>query len=509
MDKRMMYIVVAVVAVIAIAAAAFVMTQGGNDGLAKKNIADLNKHLKDMYNTSDAEYPARLLILGNADLDDDLDADDLAIVKKVASTTDYDYVKNYFCDANFDGLINEDDVKLVEKMIAKDSKGQYTYNDVAYYVDCDFVVSKYHMDWPLHTSNILTQTLEMLCILQVDVVAVDDRVANSYISPSADNGTYWKEFAGVLNYPIKPEDLGPDGKANIGATGSYRQISSEQYLQVAREYGDGYLTAVMNSRYARGTEYLEEQLAGTNVQLIRIQSWERGGVCNGMLTLGYLFHKYDRAAAWVEWHDGYYNAIMKKVASIPDNERVGAIIAVLSDTDNASKDTFDMMGATSGEYQNLKKMGIIDVTGEYLKSIGASPQWSVTVNKEVLAQIYKDYKFKYFIGTFTGPYNISPFNPDRAVADVIYQQTKNYINEYCNGDVTLQLFGWIYSTGPHEMTYIAGLANTLYGWDEFDVKKITEESLEWMGILDKDGTKGEYYYTFEDIIDSMMWPNAY
>lgn len=485
---------VIVIAVVILSTAVYMSLSGEDHEKGNKDyLADA---LRAMYE-NDSDYPARLLILGNADLDDDLDEDDLEIVNHIASLSSYDYVDNFMCDANYDGVIDDGDVERLEQMIAKDSNGLYTYNDVAYYVDCDFVVSKYHMDWPLHTSNILTQTLQMLMILDVDsIIALDDRCANSEVSITPDNGTYWKEFAGVLDY------------SELGSTGSYRHISAEQYLQVAKEYGDGYLTAVMNSRYARNTGYLEEQLENCTVQLVRIQSWERGAVCNGMLTLGYLFHKYDRASEWVSWHDGYYNAIMEKVAALTDEERKAVVIAVLSDTDNVSMDTFDMLGVTSGEYQSLKKMGIIDVTHEYLESIGApATSWSVSVNKETLAEIYRIYHFDFFIGTFSGPYNIGPINPDRPDADVIYNQTKQYLDKYCGKDaVTLQTFGWVYATGPHELAYIAGLANVLYGWTEFDVKKIVNESLQWMGIYDEDGSMGDYFYNYEDLEDSLYWP---
>ena len=235
--------VVIVLVVVILATAVYISFDGESHEKGNKDyLADA---LNAMYEDGDQGYPARLLILGNADLDDDLGEDDLEIVRHVAGLEEYDYVANFMCDDNYDGLIDSDDVELLEQMIAKDADGHYTYNDVVYYVDCDFMVSKYHMDWPLHTSNILTQTLQMLMILDIDsIIALDDRCANSDVSRSPDNGTYWKEFAGALDY------------SDLGSTGSYRQISAEQYLQVAKEYGDGYLTAVMNSRYARNTAYL-------------------------------------------------------------------------------------------------------------------------------------------------------------------------------------------------------------------------------------------------------------
>ena len=102
--------IIAVVAVIiVVAAAAFVVLGGDNE----KSEGDKNKDalapvLQKMSDDT-ADYPARLMILGNANCDDDIDDKDVAYIEKLIKNG-YDYTKEFMADANYDGVIDEKDV---------------------------------------------------------------------------------------------------------------------------------------------------------------------------------------------------------------------------------------------------------------------------------------------------------------------------------------------------------------------------------------------------------------
>ena len=482
MDSRVVVFILVMVVFIGVGIYS-VTADGGDDGPGAINKRALNDVLTSMYKDGEHGYPARLMVLGNVNADDVIDDKDLELAASIVGT-DYDYVKNFLADANYDGLIDENDLEMIGELIDHDG-----FFGVVNYINCDFKVRQYDMSVPLRTSNILTQTLQMLCILAPEsVVAVDDRCTNG---PTA-HGTYWKEFASVLDYD------------KLGSVGSHKSPNAEKYLIVAKQYGDGYLTAVMNSEYAQNTGYMEEQLKDSNVQIIRIPSWERGAVDNGMLTLGFLIHRFDVAYEWVKWHDGYLDAIIEKVGTLTDDQRKKVAVGVLSDTDTSEMDHFDMNYYASGEFLALNRLGVINIGEKYLKELGASSnEWSVTISKEQFAAMYQKYGLDVMVGTIAGPYNVAPFTTRTTSVERIYAMNTEFLREYCDGVPQLQIYGWEYALGPHDLTYAASLVNVLYGWSEFDVETIVNESLQWMNIYGD----GDYQYTYRDIVHTTIYPN--
>jgi len=484
-------LVLTISVVIAVSVVAVSLYDGEDtaDDEGSKNKAMFASVWSERYSDGDILYPARLLILGNADKNDLIDDNDITVIESLI-VNGYDYVEDFMADANYDGLIDEADIERTRELMDYNN-----YTGIAYYFNCGFEIAGYDMSRPVHTSNILTQTLEMLCILAPEtIVAVDDRCASSDVKGARPQGGYWKEFASVIDY------------SKVGSVGSHKSPNVERYLQIASEYGDGYLTAVMNAKDAQNTGFMEEILQGqSRVQIIRIPSWERGGIDNGMLTLGYLLHKYERAIGWVEWHDGYYDDIMDRVSKLTEDQRKKVAISVLGDTDISTLSTFQMNYTTSGEWQGLKKMGVIDVGGDYItrhSPSGASyGAWEVPLSKESFIAMCKEAGgLDYLIGTIPGPYNVSPINPGKTSAQDYMETVQAFLDKSCGG-TPLQIIGWQYATGPHDLTYYAMLANVLYGWD-YDIEKIVNESLEWMGIYGE----GEYQWTFDKIKECCLLP---
>ena len=491
MDKKIAIIAVVAIVIVVAAAAFVLMNNNSSDDddktVGEKNKAEFTKVWNEKYKDGDVLFPARLLILGNADLDDDLDNDDINAINKLIKNG-YTYSKDFMADANYDGVIDSKDIDYLKKLMDYNN-----YKGIAYYFNCDFKIASYNMANPVKTSNILTQTLEMLCVIAPEsVIAVDDRCANSQISGANPQGTYWNEFASVLDY------------SKLGSVGSHKSPNSERYLEVAKQYGGGYLTAVMNASDAQSTGYLEQQLEGTNVQIIRCPSWERGGVDNGMLLLGFLFHKYDRAVEWVTWHDSYYDDIMDKVSKLTESQKKKVAVGVLGDTDVAIAQQIELNYTTSAEWQGLKRMGVIDVGGDYLaKTTGVAGYgaWSQTISKESFVTMCTEAGgLDYYIGTVPGPYNVAPVNESKPTVETYMSTMSSFLEEYCEG-TTLQVIGWQYSSGPNDLLYYATLANVLYGWD-YDLETIVNEGLEWMGVYGD----GEYEWTFDKIKANTLLP---
>lgn len=480
--------IIAVVAVVVIiAAAAFVVLNNGHEQTeAEKNKSDLSKVLQKMSDDT-ADYPARLMILGNANCDDDITKADVSYIKNLIANG-YDYTKEFMADANYDGIIDEKDIELVEKLIDKEN-----YYDKVNYINCNYKIRSYDMSHPLKLANILTQTLEIECILAPEAVVATDYRAGD---PARNNGqsTFWHEFASLLDYD------------DMGYIGNHKTPVAEVLVDVAREYGDGYLTVWFNSEYANNTGNLEDQVEGTNVQILRLPSWENGATANGVLTAGYMFHKYDKAVEWTTWYDKWMKVIQDKVAALTDAEKKKVLGSYLSTSEESPGSEYWIFKGDSGEYQNLLKLGIIDVVDKI--SLSGSKSWKEALTDEQFANVCKTYGCDLMVGTVAGPYGALGVGEDATPISVeymkkVYDERLKGINEYSGGTVDLVVFGWIYASGPMELTFLSTIGNYLYGWD-LPVEQITNEGLKLMGIY---GT-GEYQYTYDSIKDQLFYSGS-
>ncbi len=486
MDKNVKIIAVALVVIIAIAAIA-VFATGGEKSESDKNKDKLNDRLADM-KAEEAAYPD-LMILGNANWDAKIDDSDVKYVQNLIDKGNIDYAKEFMADANFDGIIDEKDVEMIKLL-----KDYNNYKDKVNYINCDYKIRTYDMSRPLHLSNCLTQTFEIECILAPEaIVATDYRCGD----PARNNGeaTFWQEWAGILDYD------------KLGDVGNNKFPNAETIANVAKQNG-GDLTLWMNSEYARGTGNLESQLEGTGVQVIRLPSWENGATVNGVLTAGYLFHKFDRAQEWADWYNGIMKDIQDRVAKLTDSEKKKVLGAYLytSDEDPTS---YYVFAGNSGEYQNLLRLGIIDVVTQ--AEVNQGQGWKVELTDEAFAAVVKSFGCDVMVGTVPGPFGSAYMNGTKDIVSKAYLE-KSYnerlagINKYTDGNVDLVIFGWIWATGPMELTFLAEVGNYLYDWD-LDVEKITNEGMQWMGIYDEDGADGtsDYKYTYAELLERLWY----
>lgn len=482
MDSKIKAIVAIAIVVVVVAAAAVMLggsdkTDDGNSD-ASKNKDSLGKALQKMDDET-APYPARLMILGNANCDDDITSADVEYIQGLIKNG-YDYVDEFMADANYDGVIDEKDVELVKKLIDKDYAGEVNY------INCNYKIRTYDMGAPLHLANILTQTLEMEMILAPEAIVATDYRAGD---PNRNGGqsVFWKEYASVIDY------------SKIGNIGNHKTPNAEEIAAVAKEYGNGYLTVWFNSEYANNTGYLEDALEGTNVQILRLPSWENGATANGMLTAGYMFHNYGKAVEWVTWYDGVMKQITDKVSKLTDSERKKVLGSYLYTSESKNDGTYDIFKGDSGEYQNLLRLGIVDLVDNI--SLSGSKAWKETLTDEQFAQLCKKYGCDLMVGTVPGPFGAvgnESITPD--YFKTIYNQRLAGMREYTDEDVDLFVYGWIWASGPMELSFLASVGNYMYGWD-LPVEDIVNQGLKFMGIY---GT-GEYQYTYDTVKDVLFY----
>lgn len=443
-------IIAVVVAVVIVAAAAFIILNNGGgkeQTEAEKNLSALSSELSDM-RSSDAEYPARLLVLGNADMDSDMDSDDVATVRAIIDAGTYDYTEVYFADANYDGLITEEDIAVIEKMIEFEQ-------DVVYYFNVDYKIASFNTSYPLNLGNILTQTLEALCILCPDnIVATDERC---YLN--SPQGTFYTEYQYVLDY------------SSLANLGSHKTPNAETYAEIAKENG-GYLTVWMNSETAYNTGYLETNLSAySGIQLVRLPSWENGGTVNGMITAGYLFQRgsgtsWEAAQEYVEWYDPILTEITDRIATLEDSEKKKVIVTYVSNSDTQ----YSLLAGTSGEHRNLAKLGIIDVAAQYFSDHAITETYYTYFDQEGLASFYQQYGVDLIIGTLGSPFNATA---DSMISS--YDLRSSQIAQLTGTDLVIT--GWINATGPGELIFMLMIAQYLYPdlFADMDLESVVNE----------------------------------
>lgn len=465
-----MVVVLLVVGFVALA----IVSGDGDDGDetqdASANLAALDELLGEMKAES-ADYPSRLLILGNANCDDVLDEYDVSYVEGLIANG-YVYTEEYMADANYDGVIDQEDYDIVKALVEGEQ-------DLVYYINVDYEVASYNTSYPLNTANTLTQTLEMLCILCPEtIVATDERC--SYDSSS---GTFYTEFEYLLDY------------SSLYCIGSHSSPDADTFIEVAEACG-GYLTVWMNSADEYGTDYIEDDLADyPGIQILRLPSWENGATTSGLLTAGYLFDAatgttFDYATEVVEWIDEAMEEVEDRVASVDEDDRKKVVVTWINSWSGSDDTEFSLLYKGSGEYNNLLRLGVVDVTDEYMTDNGLTDYYA-TVTAEDMEGIYEDYGIDVVVGTIAAPYS--------ATADDMAEAYESRSEQLSALEGTeLMVTGWIYASGPAEIVFCYLLGYYLYP-DQFsysDVVDIVNSYLTFFGTF---GFEYEGQWTFSSL----------
>lgn len=329
MDKKII-LVIAAVAVIAVAAAIIVGTRGNDDD--KKVIPDKGSE-------------TNLTVLGNADLDDDIDGDDVKAIEYVISiggtVADYPYA-----NANNDDVIDQKDVDFVKDMIAKKEQRIYYYN-----VDNEIASVKY----PVTGTIIATynKTVEALRTLG----------ASSQIVATDDFTFQWPEyFPEFMDLPSIGSRFTPDVEKVL-------DIDADAYLCGTKKWFAPTLETDLGT--------------SSKTDVIRLPTWEEGQVLSGMVTLGYIMQKEDQAQKYMSWANGILDKVSSVVSKKSDSEKPTVLVLDANSVLTTKK-------AGSGQYENSVRAGGYNI----VKDIGSESEYYTKLTMEWILE--KDPQFIVF-----------------------------------------------------------------------------------------------------------------
>ncbi len=437
MDNKLIMILAAVAVVSVAGGAYFLMTQGGSSNAF-----------------SPSEYPdSYLTLLGNAEADNVIDSKDVTKIQAlIDSKESYDYKDYYMYDANFDGKIDSADVEFVQKIIAAlgaaDPTSSAAWADVGtvHYVNVDYKIASYDMTKSNKVITLIAPPLDSVLAMggRDLVVGFDNRITT---------GKFYSEYAKTFDY------------SKMYDVGSCTEPSTEVITNAAK--ANGSVTVVCGTSGSYGPN-MESTFAGTNVQVIRIASWEYGGTMYGFMTLGFLLKMNDGAAA-------YYTKYMEIADVVEDfiENDVPASKKAAGQNGAAAcygyNDELSLLGKSTGEYANLMLLDPYDSTESYLEG-GISGGHGNTITSEGVSSMYQSHHLKNLILMVGTPFQVKAAEGNAqsstAYIKALYDGWNDKIGISVMENLDYCIAGYSFSSGVADVLNRLVLAYYLYP-DEF------------------------------------------
>lgn len=278
-SKSKILAVVVVVIVVVAAVSAYVVYSGDDDDYISTNT------------------DGRLTILGNADENDYLNEDDIDAIQDIIDSGGY----SLLADANNDGVVDEEDITKVREILDakeynKDKSDADKISTSVYYISVDGDVMS--AQYPVKKFIIVNtqRALELSIALNIG-----DRVAGltDYVFSYWDDNLY-------RNY------------TDVQEVGDRREPELETIAQIDAD-----------TIYAGGAGSYLTNVDGTTVgdkQVIRLATWENGGLENGALMLGFFTDADERAEQFVRWMDELNADIQATLETVDDPSATSFIV---------------------------------------------------------------------------------------------------------------------------------------------------------------------------------------
>lgn len=311
----------------------------------------------------------RLQMYGNANEDDTIDERDQDYIEGVIKGSNNE---TEFSDANYDGIVDSSDVDAVKRIINDE-------DTTIYYVNCDSNVASVHV--PIETIVVAySNNAEAIRVLKASdmVVGVDDNIAKYPV--------YFPEF---------------QNRTNVGSRFSF---DVEKILTL-----DPDIVFTGTSTYY--TPDLETKLAanGTDIDVVRLPTWEYNLIGASILTLGYILDREDLAYDYVKWHDGIVTNITAIVNGISASERIDVFVDRPGSTTVAAgsgyAEVMEMGGAVNigkdlsgGFYPKVDTEWVIEQNPDYVIGISFSGSYESS-NQSLLSTRYDEIINNYRVTT--------------------------------------------------------------------------------------------------------------
>lgn len=461
MDSKIL-IIIAVVAVAAVGGGAYFMFS----------------HPSDSSTFTPNAYPdTYLAVLGNANMDNQFSSADADTIQSlIDSGVSYEYKDKYMYDANFDGVIDQKDVDKVNSIVAALATADPTLATnwagvgKVFYVNVDKIIASYDMTKTNKVITLIAPPLDSVLAMGGKdlVVGFDSRIEAS--------GKYYPEYANTLDY------------SNPYLVGSCNDPRTEVISQAASDLGA--INVVCGIRGTYGPN-MESTFEGTNVQIIRIASWEYGETLYGLMTLGFLLKMNDGAQDYLTHYETYANTVKQFVDSVDatTKQNTGAAVAYGYDMES---NVIKLLGISSGEYANLMTLQPFDSGEAYLHG-AATAGHGREIDGEAVAALYSSYNLKRLILMIGTPFQVKTASGDAQSTQAAIKEFYNHWEEALGLDAMADLdyciAGYSFSSGVSEVLnrlilayylyYDDFIAYSAFGGNETAARQYIEDAVNW------------------------------
>jgi len=222
-----------------------------------------------------------LNIFGNANMDDLINAKDITYIEGILNGSKK---QTDLADANQDGKVDQGDIDRIKQII------DGTESEL-YYVNPFGNTSK--VKHPLKKIIIIYDNLAEI----IRILGAEDRVV----------GIDTEQYQGAIGkYPRYFPEF--QQKPSIGTRSD---CDAEMILKLAP---DAVISGVRG-----GCPEIEAKLEGSDIDIVRFESWSQG--IPTLMMLAYMLDEVDNAMKYREWQNGYIDMVRDRVASIPLDKR--------------------------------------------------------------------------------------------------------------------------------------------------------------------------------------------
>lgn len=253
---------IALVAVIVVGGVAAFLVLGGDDDGDKKEIT------------------GRLQVYGNVDNDDHIDSDDLKAFDNMKDN--WDREKYPYADANRDGVLDDKDKEIIQKLVNGESCDVLYINGLGEVAEVRYPVKKIGIAG--------TMVHPVINALGAGTMAVAKAGKSTALDPLLDSPTYNLPSIGPRPYEIDKELLG------------------------------NYEIDAVITLYSTTYNAVEDALKGTPVQCIRVNPESSDMSLNTYLLMGFLLQKTERSDTIVSFYDKYNKIIADKIDSLKEKK---------------------------------------------------------------------------------------------------------------------------------------------------------------------------------------------
>jgi iron complex transport system substrate-binding protein len=276
-------------------------------------------------------------IFGNANMDDTINADDIAYLQGIINGTSKE---NELADANFDGTVDQKDIEQIKHVIQGDEETLTLIDTANRTVTLKMPIRK-----------IIAVTGDAAEAIRV--LHATDKVVGVSVD-TLDDATYLPDFS------------------KMPSVGKWSEPDIEKILTLEPDLAISYKSAA--------PKYLEPKLNGTGIPIVALDLYRADDLPAEMKMLGYIVGKTDDADKYLDFFYNITDAIQAKTSKLPADKKARVYLEGYADLKTYTKGKGGDLACTMAGGVNIAS----DLEGAYPE---VESEWIMIQNPDVVVRL--------------------------------------------------------------------------------------------------------------------------